>query len=403
MVEHIQGTTGFGFFQDPSTSYWPTDEWLKSIPEEQGMDSTQLNELLDYIADHYSRTIDSLIIARHGYIVFEEYPSGLSPDTLHVLHSVTKSFTSALIGIAIQKGFINNVNQKVVNFFPNRSIANLTTYKQDMTIEHLLTMTAGYEWNEWEYPYTDSRNGLIRAISSGDFVQHMLDLPMAYAPGSVWTYCTGASHLLSAIIEEVTNQTALAFAQENLFDPLGITDVYWQFDSQGIYYGGSALHLKPRDMAKFGLLYLNNGTCDGQQIIPIDWVLNSTSTIYHQFSDEYNGYGYQWWTWPSLGGVYYAAGLYQQKIIVVPEHDLVVVFTADIREGSDPEPAILYHFIIPAMINDTQAAFQVDHSAFIPLFGLVVIISPGIVFLVYWQKEQKYWNSLSAGNPKESE
>jgi CubicO group peptidase (beta-lactamase class C family) len=394
MIENIQGATSF------STNYWPTDEWLKSTPEEQGMDSTQLNELLDYIADHYSKTIDSIIIARHGYIVLEEYPSGWNPDALHILHSVTKSFTSALIGIAIQKEFINNVNQKVVDFFPDRSIANLTTFKQDMTIEHLLTMTTGFEWNEWEYPYTDSRNGLIRAIYSGDFVQHMLDLPMAYAPGSVWTYCTGASHLLSAIIEEVTNQTTLAFAQENLFDPLGIKDVSWRFDSQRIYYGGSALSLKSRDMAKFGLLYLNNGTWDGQQIIPTDWVLNSTSTIYHQFSDEHNGYGYQWWTWPSLGGGYYAAGLYQQKIIVVPEHDLVVVFTADIRKGADPEPAILHHFIIPAITNDTQAAFQLDQSTIIPWFGLVVIISPSIVFLVYWQKKRKYWNSLSPRNPE---
>jgi CubicO group peptidase (beta-lactamase class C family) len=399
LVDALQGTTGFGLSQAPPPSYWPTDEWLTSTPKDQGMDSSLLTELLDYIDVHYSSTIDSLIIVRNGYIVLEAYPSGLSPDYLHVLHSVTKSFTSALIGIAIQEGFIDSVHQKVVDFFPDRSIANLTSLKQVMTLEHLLTMTTGFEWDEWQYPYTDTRNGLIRAITSGDFVQYMLDLPVESVPGTVWTYCTGASHLLSAILEEVTNQSTLAFAQDYLFDPLGISSVYWGSDSQGVYFGGSELYLKPRDMAKFGLLFLNNGTWDGQQIVPNEWVLNSTSTLYHQFSDDYNGYGYQWWTWPSLGGVYYASGLYQQKIIVVPEHDLVVVFTADLREGADPEPALLYHFILPAVVDETNTAFKIDRAMIVPLFGLVVIISPAIVFLVYLRKEQKHWHSLSAGNP----
>jgi CubicO group peptidase (beta-lactamase class C family) len=400
VVELSQTTTSLGFFQSPSTSYWPTDEWLNSTPEEQGMDSSRLNELKDYIEKYYSRTMDSLIIVRNGYIILEEYPSGLNPDTLHILHSVTKSFTSALIGIAIKQELIKNVNQKVLDFFPNRSIANLSPEKQNMTLEHLLTMTTGFQWNEWQYSYEDNRNDLIRAINSGDFVQFMLDLPMGSTPGTVWTYCTGASHLLSAIIEAVSNKSTLTFAQEYLFGPLGITDVYWQYDSQHVYYGGSALHLNPRDMAKFGLLFLNNGSWDGQQIIPSDWIFNSTSTIYHQFSEEYNGYGYQWWTWPSLGGVYYAAGLYQQKIIVVPEHNLIVIFTADLRAGNDPEPAILYHFIIPAVDSKSSTAFQLDNSALIPLIGMVVVFSPVFVFLVCWRREHQYWKSQSIRKPE---
>ena len=400
MVELFQTPTSFGFFQSPSTSYWPTDEWLNSTPEEQGMDSSRLNELKDYIGKYYSRIMDSIIIVRNGYIVLEEYPSGLSPDALHILHSVTKSFTSALIGIAIQQGLIEDVNQKVLDFFPNRSIANLSPEKQNMTLEHLLTMTTGFQWNEWQYSYEDYRNDLIRAINSGNFVQFMLDLPMDSIPGTVWTYCTGASHLLSAIIEVVSNKSTLTFAQEYLFGPLGITDVYWRFDAQHVYYGGSELHLNPRDMAKFGLLFLNNGSWNGQQIIPSDWIFNSTSTIYHQFSDEYNGYGYQWWTWPSLGGVYYAAGLYQQKIIVVPEHDLIVIFTADMRSGSDPEPSILYHFIIPAVSKTTKATFLIDNRAVVPLIGLIAIISPGIVFLLYWRREQHHWQSFKIGKPE---
>ena len=398
LISTPQGRGSLGFFHSPSASYWPTDEWLTSTPEEQGMDATPLTELQDYIETHYSSTIDSLIIVRHGYIVFEDYPSGFNPNTLHILHAVTKSFTSALMGIAIQQGYINNVDQKVVDFFPDRSIANLSSFKKAMTLEHLLTMTTGFEWDEWQYPYSDSRNGLVRAITSGDFVQYVLDLPVVSAPGTVWTYCTGASHLLSAIIEEVSNQSTLAFAQEYLFDPLGITSVFWPTDSQGIHFGGSELHLKPRDMTKFGLLYLNNGTWDGQQIIPSDWVFNSSSTLYHQFSDEFNGYGYQWWTWPSLGEVYYAAGLYQQKIIVVPEDDLVVVFTADLREGVDPEPVLLYHFILPAATNEAQALFQLDTKALIPLLSVIIIFSPVILSLSYWRKEKMYWLSLSPEN-----
>lgn len=400
MVELFQSPISLGYFQSHSTSYWPTDEWINSTPEEQGMDSSQLNELKDYIEKYYSRTMDSLIIIRNGYIVFEEYPSGLNPDTLHALHSVTKSFTSALIGIAIEQGLIENVNQKVLEFFPNRSISNLTSEKQNMTIKHLLTMTSGFQWNEWQYTYQDSRNIVTRAINSGDFVQFMLDLPMDFTPGTVWSYCTGASHLLSAIIEIVSNKSTLTFAQEYLFDPLGITDVYWQFDAQHIYYGGSSLQLNPHDMAKFGLLFLKNGSWDDHQIIPADWIINSTSTIYHPFSEEYYGYGYQWWTWPSLGGAYYASGVNKQKIIIVPEHDLVVIFTADIRYEPDPEPAILYHFILSAINRAKKSIFLLDSRSIIPLAGILVVISPEIVFLVYWRKEHYNWQTYNSENPK---
>lgn len=398
LSESIQGTPGSCSLQSLPPNYWPTDDWLTSTPEERGMDSTGLNELSDYIESHYSSTIDSLIIVRNGYIVHEEYPSGFNPELLHVLHSVTKSFVSALIGIAIQQGFINNVNQKVVDFFPDRLIANLTSFKQAMTLEHLLTMTTGFQWDEWKYPYTDSRNDERRAQNSGDYVQYMLDLPMESAPGTVWAYCSGASHLLSAIIEKVSNQSTLDFAFDYLFDPLGINTVSWQSDSQGIYFGGSTLMLKPQDMAKFGLLYLHDGTWDGQQILSKDWVRNSSSTLYHPFSDEYNGYGYQWWTWPFLGEVYYAAGSFQQKIIIVPEHDLVIVFAADIHEGPDIEPVLLYHFIIPSVIDEVKPAFQLDRTMIIPLFGLATTISPAIAFLIYRRKVRKHWYSLSTKN-----
>ena len=398
LVESFQGTNAAGIIQASSLGYWPTDNWLTSTPEEQGMDSTELNELSEYIETHYSSTIDSLIIIRNGYIVYEEYPSGFNPEKLHVLHSVTKSFVSALIGIAIQRGFINNVSQKVVDFFPDRLITNLTSLKQAMTLEHLLTMTTGFQWDEWKYPYTDSRNDERRAENSKDYVQYMLDLPMESAPGTVWTYCSGASHLLSAIVEEVSNQSSLDFAFDYLFDPLGITTVSWQFDSQGIYFGGSTLKLKPLDMAKFGLLYLHNGTWDEQQILPIEWVRKSSSTSYHPFSDEYTGYGYQWWTWPFLGDVYYAAGSFGQKIISVPEHDLVIVFTADIHEEADIEPVLLYHFILPSVIDETKLAFQLDQKMLIPLFGLTLTILPTIVFLMYLRKVRKYYHSLSAKN-----
>jgi len=321
---------------------WPTNGWLTSTPEEQGMNSTKLAQMIEFIEEQHL-DIDSVIVIRNGYIVLEEYPNPVyGPDTKHKLWSATKSFTSALIGIAFQQGFIDGVDQEILCFFPDRMIVNLDQRKQHITIENLLTMSPGYQW---------SMGDGSRMRGSPDPIQYVLDKPMVHSPGSLYNYGDGASLLLSAIISEATGQTTLEFASEYLFDPLNITEVYWE-SKEDVYFAASGLHLTPRDMAKFGYLYLNNGTWDGKQIVSAAWVANSTEIHfrgpgYIAGNDAYiDGYGYQWWLMPQTG-VYYAAGLYEQRIYVVPEKNLVMVFTANNRDVKITA-GLMSRFIFPA-------------------------------------------------------
>lgn len=326
--------------------YWSTNGWQTSKPESQGMSSTKLRGLHKYIQDQ-NLPLDSVIIVRNGYIVYEDYPSQFYGENgTHILHSVTKSFTSALIGIAIKEGYIDNVYETVLSFFPNHTIANLNAWKQAMTIEHLLNMMTGIEWDEWTYPYTDMRNDLIQMIYSGDCVQFMLDRPMATEPGTVWVYNTGASHLLAAIIKQTTGQTPLQYASDVLFKPLGITKVYWPSDPQGLNYGGSELQLRPRDMAKFGFLYLHNGAWDGKQIIPVWWVDKSRESAVSPWYGT--GYGYQWWKDLDLG-TYEARGLHNQWIIIDRENNLVIIFTATDINGQINIFSLVSDYILSAI------------------------------------------------------
>ena len=333
-----------------SGEYWPTEGWRTSPPEEQGMDSAMLDSVTAYIIAN-DLAIEGVVVVRNGNIVFEEYPGSLfGKDKPHVIHSVTKSFVSALLGIAIEQGYIEGIHARIVDLFSDRTMDNMDEQKESITLEDYLTMKAGYQWNEWRYPYTDQRNDYIKAIYySSDPIQYVLDLPMMEDPGVRWNYNGGTSHLLSALVAETTGWDTLEFAREHLFGPLGITGVSWERDSHGIYKGGGGLYLTPRDMAKFGYLYLHNGMWDGKQIVPADFVAEATQT--HSTVDGYTGYGYQSW-WTCLGtDVYYAAGLLGQRIYVSPDLDIVVVFTADMPENSQLEPfmrAMVFDYIMAA-------------------------------------------------------
>lgn len=376
------------FGTNDSRDYWPTTSWRTTIPEAQGMNSTMLNQMKEYIKEQ-NIAIDSIVVIRNGYIVLEEYPNpSYNQTTRHVCYSVTKSFTSALIGIAIQLGFINSVDQKVVDFFPKRVIANMDTRKQSMTLEHLLIMSSGLEWDEWTYPYMDLqgnpdfRNSYIQLINSTDSIQFVLDRPMENVPGVKWVYNSGASHLLSAIIERTTGQPTLNFAREFLFRPLGILNVSWTQHPQGLFYGGHGLYMRPQDIAKFGFLFLNKGTWNDKQVVLADWVTQSTITSI--WPQKKVGYGYQWWTLPSHG-IYFASGLYGQGIIIIPEYDLVVVYTAEIKKGFNPEFSMLFEYIIPAVIGDPliRSNFNIlSTSIMIALAVLLVVISINLMIKI---------------------
>ena len=330
--------------QNRTLDYWPTTGWRSSVPEIQGVNSTRLQEMHDYL-ETQPLDLHSVLIIRNGYIVYEDYPNSLyDVDRVHILHSVTKSFTSCLIGIAIEEGYIGSITDTVISYFPERTIQNMNAYKEAMTIEHLLTMTSGYAWDEWLYNYTDPRNDLIEMIVSGECTQFMLDHPVVNEPGTVWLYNTGVSYLLAALIYETSGLTPLEFAFQYVFSHLGIENVFWTVSPEGINYGGSELHLTSRDLAKFGFLFLHDGFWEGQQIVQEAWV--SESTEISVYLGPRLSYGYQWWV-NSLLQSYEAHGLYAQRLIVIPEYDLVVVFTAQI-EGEPPYDDLILEYIIPA-------------------------------------------------------
>lgn len=275
-----------------------------STPEEQGIDSQALLDTLDFIKDNY-KNIHSLLMLRHGKLVMEVYFPPYTAQDKQNLFSATKSFVSALVGIAIQEGSIPGVDQKVVDYFPEVAVQNMDEQKKNIRIGDLLNMSGGLAADD------------PKMFESPDFVAFTLNQPMQSNPGAVFNYNSGESHLLAAIVHKTTGKTTFDYAQEKLFKPLGIRDVYWATDASGETMGNQGLMLTPRDMAKFGLMYLQKGQWEGQQIVPAEWV--STT-----FQTNSNGYAYQWWQFP-YGFTAYGYGA--QIIYVVPEKDLVVVST----------------------------------------------------------------------------
>lgn len=304
---------------------WPTQQWATATPEEQGMDSGVLAALVDFGA---AGDMDSLVVTRHGRIVAEAYYAPFKPEMRHKINSATKGVVAALTGIAIQQGKLADTDRPVLEFFAGSHIANADERKKAMTVQHLLDMTSGLDWTE---PLTDARpDSMIDMRRSADWVQFVLDRPMAQAPGTGFNYSSGNSHLLTAILARQTGMSVPDFATQNLFKPLGISDVVWQKDPQGLAIGGYGLYLQTRDMAKIGYLYLRGGEWDGQQIVPRSWVERvyqaKVPMVFSPATPTSLRYGDQWWTIPERK-VYMAVGFNRQIILVMPGEGVVAAMT----------------------------------------------------------------------------
>ncbi|MFC1856829.1 serine hydrolase domain-containing protein [Thermodesulfobacteriota bacterium] len=332
----ITGCTGTHFVKSGKPSeYWPTEGWRVASPESQGIDSNSLVAVMDTIREK-NLDIHSLMIIRRGYVVLDAYFYPYTSGTLHDVASVTKSITSTLIGIAIDHGFIQNVDETVLSFFPEKEPLKLDERKRRMTVSDLLSMTSGFDCG-----YTPAEAELFAMLSSDDWVQFVLDLPMAAEPGAQFGYCSGGTHLLSAIIARATGITTQEFANDFLFEPLGIRNVMWPTDPQGINHGWGDLRLNPHDMAKIGYLYLNEGFWEGRQVISADWIKHSTK----KHADTRDGnldYGYGWWVFSSgIPGLYEARGRGGQAISVWPEKDIVAVFTGSGYDRGNFAPLLI--------------------------------------------------------------
>ena len=303
--------------------------WRTSTPAEQGLDIAFLDNADKRIQDNYPN-IYSLLVIKNGFLVYEKYYQGMNENDDNPVYSVTKSVMSALTGIAINDGLLKGVDQKVSDIVPKYFIDVDDKRKKDITVKNVLTMQGGLESVD---------NNFFSFYISRDYFDYTVKQPMNFDPGTKFTYNTGLTQFLTAIIEEASKMSTFDYAQKKLFKPLGIEGVKWHCDSEGHYSGGFGLSLTPRDMAKFGYLYLKNGVWNGVQIIPQQWIKDSTSNQVTVDSDS--AYGYLFWLKEvkakdgKVLEAYAAAGSGGQYIVVVPQLDIVTVITANDNSRSN--------------------------------------------------------------------
>jgi CubicO group peptidase (beta-lactamase class C family) len=324
-----------------------TAEWPASAPDAQGVNAQAILDLVGRIGRGEYGSVSSLLLARHGQLIVEEY-FGWSASRAHTVQSVTKSVTSLLAGMAIDRGRLS-IGDRAVDFFPGyQPIANLDDRKRAMTVRDLLTMQTGLEWNESVY----NASPLQRLNDCQcDWLRFVLDWPMRETPGTRWEYVSGGVILLGGIVGVATGERMDQFAAEQLFGPLGIENAWWYSGlPNGLPHSGGGLNLRPRDMAKLGQLVLDGGRWRGAQIVPESWIRESTQvrlSNVRSFGAYPADYGYLWWTLPR--GIVTASGAQGQWIFVVPSLDLVVTITGESDANFLSGPDLLYRQVLPAI------------------------------------------------------
>jgi CubicO group peptidase (beta-lactamase class C family) len=323
------------------------DGWTTASLTDVGIDQTPLIAMIDFINSTAGHQINDILIIKNNKLVFEEYfkansyvtsPPAIESniitynmDMLHYWASVSKSVTSVLFGIAIDKGFIDkNVNEKISAYLPGYS-SILTGEKADITVKNLLTMSSGLDWDETSFPYGNSKNDVTGLFTSNDPIRFVLSKNLHGTPGTIFHYNSGVTHVLAEIIRQKSQMNLLKFAEEYLFQPLGITKYEWQKIRGDYYFASGGLNLRPRDMAKIGSLFLNAGKWKGVQVVSEEWVHESTQNYIVPDVNFATGYGYQWWfnSVTSAGNkidFIMAAGLGEQLMFIIPSSDLIIVF-----------------------------------------------------------------------------
>lgn len=348
VVVTIKGSNSmYGELDLTADSEWP---WETVTPESQGIRSEDLTRMIEHIESN-NLAIQSIIIYKDGTIPFEKYFDPYNKSVSHNLKSTSKGVISALVGIALREGYIESLDESVLSFFPEYELSD--TEKSKITIRDLLTMSSGLKWNE------NDLNSMYTFFVSKRIVPRVLNLFVMTEPGSTFNYNTGLTHLLSAIISRASGMSTLEFAEEYLLGPLDIHNVQWEQDRDGVYIGGSELFMTPRAMTKFGVMYLQNGVYSGQQVVPVEWVRESTAM---QIEGSFHGaqvqYGYLWWldignrlfTYLDGDNVFLAMGVHGQRILVHKELDMVVVITADQEDESQCD-ILIRDFILPVFVK----------------------------------------------------
>lgn len=316
--------------------------------EKSGLNKSLLDELMQKLVTGTYKNVHSILIIKDGKLVFEEYFYEYNKSKLHEMRSATKSFVSALTGIAIAKGFIKSKDEKVLTYFPEYTFKNDLAQKQRITIENLLTNQSGLDCDASNPKAVGNESSMSH---EKDWIQYSLDLPMIDSPGGRGMYCSSNPLILGRIIEKATKQTLPEFAKQTLFKDLGVKNFYWHFKldpSSAETFG--QVNLRSRDMAKFGLLYLNKGVWNGKQVLSKNWVEQSLAK--HTVLQGLD-YGYLWWTkYLDADGTRYYGKLAQgnggQKIYIFEEQNLVVVATAGHFNTQSPINEIVAKYILPS-------------------------------------------------------
>ena len=322
----------------------------RSSPQDEGINPQNIANYLEAVKAS-GQELHSLMVLRHGKVVAEHWFGENAGNKPHILHSVSKTFTSTAIGFAVDEGLLK-VSDKVISFFPDKLPTEISKNLEQMEIRHLLTMTTGHDIDP-------TKN--IRSNTEKDWVEAFLALKVDHQPGSVFVYNSLATYVLSAILQKATGERVTDYLQPRLFRPLGIAAARWEESPQGIPVGGWGLYVKTEDMAKLGQFYLQKGKWNGKQLLSHAWIDEATSAqvpslpagvkretlkVNTKHSDWLQGYGYQ--IWRSRHNSYRADGANGQFILVLPEKDAVIVATANIQDMQG-ELNLIWKHLLPAL------------------------------------------------------
>ena len=377
---------------DPVEISWPAEEWIVSSPEAEGLAAEPVDRFIEELKAGKYGKVDHFLLIRHGRIVADQRidhdyaalaktydPEDLispnpsnplydydNPDLhpyyqgtdLHTLQSVTKSVTSAALGIAVDEDVIDGVEVKAMPFFDQYAFDRSDPRKQEMTLEDLLTMRSGIEW-ETEGGYSQGTHSTVLLEGSDKWIQYVVDQPMDQNPGTVYEYNDGASVLIGKILRVATGKRADEWAREKLFNPIGIDDFFWKITPDGETDTEGGLFLSAHDLARLGYLFLREGVWNGKQVISKDWVQQSVNPIVQDTSPDNPessfGYGYQWWVHEHEEGqpiVFGGRGFGGQSVTVFPESDVVAVFLGwDPRNDPGAASREFYDNVLPAALS----------------------------------------------------
>lgn len=300
-------------------------EWEYDTPQNHNMNADVFNQIDNSIIN---TEITSSVVVKDGKILYEYYKDGYDENSIFTIQSCSKSITSAIFGIAKDQGYFTDLDEPISNYFPQIQNSN-NEYQKQITIRQLLMHTSGikttddYSWETWR--------------NSSNWIDYLLNSDVLTQPGTNFSYSTGNTHLLSYIIEQKTGRSLYDFGKEYLFDSIGMKTIQCSTDPQGNADGGNGFSLTAKDMARFGLLYLNGGVWDERQVISQEWITESTSTqVFRSSTPDVANYGYQWWIRDfGTQGVhgYFAQGFGGQFIFVVPDANLVVTYTSNYADN----------------------------------------------------------------------